>query len=187
MEYQTTFVVFSTYVEMILLAFVGSYWWTSVLHVCGDDPNNSLNWWATRWCSPRMWRWSYWLLLGQNEVPVFSTYVEMILLVECDPQSLESVLHVCGDDPNSLFSCFFKFSCSPRMWRWSFISFQIDVRSIVFSTYVEMILWSAYRLRKWRGVLHVCGDDPRYVEAALNTRWCSPRMWRWSCQSRWFS
>ena len=50
--------VFSTYVEMILVAK-----WTPtriicILHVCGDDPNSQVNQSINQVYSPRMWRWS---------------------------------------------------------------------------------------------------------------------------------
>ena len=71
--------VFSTYVEMILFLLPIKLWNTSVLHVCGDDPISSAVRKVVNACSPRMWRWSYFLRQLHNFLAVFSTYVEMIL------------------------------------------------------------------------------------------------------------
>ena len=51
-----------------------------------------------------------------------------------------SILHVCGDDPDTL-----------------------DVnttKNSVFSTYVEMILAQLNYYQNLLSILHVCGDDP---------------------------
>ena len=48
---------------------------------------------------------------------VFSTYVEMILAVSRDAESLGGVLHVCGDDPYKENNKMADIKCSPRMWR----------------------------------------------------------------------
>ena len=48
----------------------------------------------------------------------------------------------------------------------------------VFSTYVEMILNAKIEELQDKGVLHVCGDDPRVSHQYLYHYQCSPRMWR---------
>ena len=91
--------VFSTYVEMILKLFSFIIKNFSILHVCGDDPQQCCwcNYWT--WYSPRMWRWSCWLDQWRWLLQVFSTYVEMILYRGDTFIDLGSILHVCGDDP----------------------------------------------------------------------------------------
>ena len=131
-----------------------------VLHVCGDDPIFQTNLLKVLQCSPRMWRWSYLFLWYLVLFEVFSTYVEMILCSVIILFKDSCVLHVCGDDPN-LLPCFWRVtSCSPRMWRWSYI--------------INVGLDKAY------SVLHVCGDDPEDSALSVDVDSCSPRMWRWS-------
>ena len=72
-------VVFSTYVEMILLFFSSTSVVIGILHVCGDDPLQHI-----------------WL---QSTGIVFSTYVEMIPKLSSLKKIKKSILHVCGDDP----------------------------------------------------------------------------------------
>ena len=50
----------------------------------------------------------------------------------------------------------------------------------MFSTYVEMILWSPSLSAQDLSVLHVCGDDPEFKDFISTKERCSPRMWRWS-------
>ena len=92
--------VFSTYVEVILNHIFHCYCSFCVLHVCGGDParKNVTCWWVQ--CSPRMWRWSFMHDLKENKAIVFSTYVEVILINLLKRTTPDSVLHVCGGDPN---------------------------------------------------------------------------------------
>ena len=128
-----------------------------------------------------MWRWSWSRQGGNGSRGVFSTYVEVILpffkscafcfvvfstYVEVIPKKvrlskhLSSFLHVCGGDPTSSMSLFFK--------------------AEVFSTYVEVILVLCTVSISWRGFLHVCGGDPLWWFLIIIQRQFSPRMWRWS-------
>ena len=152
----------------------------SVLHVCGDDPYPKKNLKVKFLCSPRMWRWSYVLNDILISADVFSTYVEMILKQLKVTLAGISVLHVCGDDPNISRLSLVIAQCSPRMWRWSFKVFLIITIMVVFSTYVEMILYYNNFLESRACVLHVCGDDPYISCSSHCCFWCSPRMWRWS-------
>ena len=93
------------------------------------------------------------------------------------------VLHVCGGDPaKSYYLQIFK-ECSPRMWRWSLKQPLHLPLCLVFSTYVEVILYLKCGDRIYLGVLHVCGGDPTAFKSRLSIWWCSPRMWRWSCSN----
>ena len=91
--------VFSTYVEVILLeswAFTAA---VCVLHVCGGDPRELRRENKELRCSPRMWRWSPSMRILSNYCHVFSTYVEVILSAGTDQTIQDGVLHVCGGDP----------------------------------------------------------------------------------------
>ena len=71
--------VFSTYVEVILKIKTTRLQYCSILHVCGGDPGGaSANTDAVLY-SPRMWRWSLECSRRECFLPVFSTYVEVIL------------------------------------------------------------------------------------------------------------
>ena len=71
--------VFSTYVEVILVYVHLDPKFSGILHVCGGDPSlANLLLMITRY-SPRMWRWSPRLERNQWVEWVFSTYVEVIL------------------------------------------------------------------------------------------------------------
>ena len=175
--------VFSTYVEMILRLLTGILVVISVLHVCGDDPFWNLKQFSKPWCSPRMWRWSYSSLNAHSGTLVFSTYVEMILSVTLIFPSTLSVLHVCGDDPKASRLLTVASGCSPRMWRWSYDYDPYLLEVEVFSTYVEMILTRSQFPLTMLCVLHVCGDDPIWLQSIDMMLKCSPRMWRWSYNS----
>ena len=46
------------------------------------------------------------------------------------------------------------------MWRWSYADQPISRSRRIFSTYVEVILSSCYRVHDLTNFLHVCGGDP---------------------------
>ena len=71
--------VFSTYVEMILLENRFPLPPKGILHVCGDDPHHRVCAFFIIKYSPRMWRWSLEKVKTAQKKQVFSTYVEMIL------------------------------------------------------------------------------------------------------------
>ena len=71
---------------------------------------------------------------------VFSTYVEVILVLIVHLFSIMCFLHVCGGDPQ--IGCAFV------------------IITKVFSTYVEVILRGLVVQGFLSGFLHVCGGDP---------------------------
>ena len=152
--------VFSTYVEVILNG--GDLGPASgcILHVCGGDPTlcNSLV--IELKYSPRMWRWSYDHVWNVRSYEVFSTYVEVIPAAGFSPPDSNSILHVCGGDPNVPYPAKTLLSYSPRMWRWSQCAIKVDDSQLVFSTYVEVILFVARAEYLGISILHVCGGDP---------------------------
>ena len=66
------------------------------------------------------------------------------------------------------------------MWRWSRFAGRVIIACIVFSTYVEVILYKNCLNMKFNGILHVCGGDPAPHQFWLVRKEYSPRMWRWS-------
>ena len=151
-----------------------------ILHVCGDDPCCFIRHLGQLLYSPRMWRWSYLIEVERKWNDVFSTYVEMILSVPDWTISSVRILHVCGDDPEIDEDIRVKKEYSPRMWRWSLSLNNLISVCRVFSTYVEMILVHHTGSFQNKGILHVCGDDPRLGVFLLWKIMYSPRMWRWS-------
>ena len=107
-----------------------------------------------------MWRWSQVVKKTGSVMTVFSTYVEVILLMPACAATLWSFLHVCGGDPVPCESIKKSNEFSPRMWRWSCKFNQLLILLPVFSTYVEVIL--NQKLQHYQ------------------LQWFSPRMWRWS-------
>ena len=73
--------VFSTYVEVILQEQKETTENNSILHVCGGDPVDAQATEAPKAYSPRMWRWSPISEFFVYVIFVFSTYVEVILLI----------------------------------------------------------------------------------------------------------
>ena len=128
--------------------------------------------------SPRMWRSS---LLQCNLVllsNVFSTYVEVILILMINIVQLISILHVCGGHPLKDLLTRTVMLYSPRMWRSSSFGTCLWVASYVFSTYVEVILQPQYGTQTLRSILHVCGGHPYTDVCSTSIREYSPRMWR---------
>ncbi len=74
-------IVFSTYVEVIPLLSMIYPAMCCILHVCGGDPEQEERPMSKIVYSPRMWRWSWCWIWYRWHYRVFSTYVEVILIV----------------------------------------------------------------------------------------------------------
>ena len=172
--------VFSTYVEVILHSHHYFYKHFSILHVCGGDPLYFLTCESIKKYSPRMWRWSWSRTTLGLTLCVFSTYVEVILIVLLPSMLCKSILHVCGGDPNQYCPFAVERVYSPRMWRWSSNTLLWEGSLVVFSTYVEVILPYHVPNIFHCGILHVCGGDPFIHDDQDLSGQYSPRMWRWS-------
>ena len=132
--------VFSTYVEVILSSsniYIGI---KCFLHVCGGDPKVNVDVRLQSAFSPRMWRWSCSSYIIFPMLNVFSTYVEVIPIASSCLAWLACFLHVCGGDPMEWWKKQKNWLFSPRMWRWSWSIGAKPYPSVVFSTYVEVIL-----------------------------------------------
>ena len=106
--------------------------------------------------------------------------MEVILSLKPLPDNRHGILHVCGGDPNTRCNKTIRSLYSPRMWRWSYFSWNSPHCFRVFSTYVEVILLSFLWSVQHVGILHVCGGDPDFVMTFNDNSEYSPRMWRWS-------
>ena len=100
--WQLLHIVFSTYVEVILIHLIHLYLWFRILHVCGGDPEAKEEFYKKAKYSPRMWRWSCpWKSLIIHSF-VFSTYVEVIPTGDLKSLYQAGILHVCGGDPRGI-------------------------------------------------------------------------------------
>ena len=138
--------VFSTYVEVIPSIPVNLLNVMGILHVCGGDPWCGLNVDGNIRYSPRMWRWSRQEQINGKPLPVFSTYVEVILRWSRNDWPCSGILHVCGGDPKYGVVPCNETMYSPRMWRWSSTNLREKINEKVFSTYVEVIPWTCSKL-----------------------------------------
>ena len=135
-------------------------WNIGILHVCGGDPQSTLEWIQAMLYSPRMWRWSFGYHSVRWQRKVFSTYVEVIPMWQSKNHLDHCILHVCGGDPLHYYTKHGGKRYSPRMWRWSYMPYIQAAVEAVFSTYVEVIpIFLALTKRLCR-ILHVCGGDP---------------------------
>ena len=154
---KVSLMVFSTYVEVILVKKFGTCIWVGILHVCGGDPTLYPALAQTSMYSPRMWRWSHTWYINQVSPFVFSTYVEVILNQTNMQWHGSGILHVCGGDPKMMTILSSLWGYSPRMWRWSLITGNKIGKVKVFSTYVEVILVGVVIYFMCECILHVCG------------------------------
>ena len=155
--------VFSTYVEVILVELMAFPQFMCILHVCGGDPIRKLAGSYHATYSPRMWRWSCTTWTVTGSLCVFSTYVEVILLLVNSIPVMDSILHVCGGDPYRSQFLIHTWPYSPRMWRWSWQHNAASLMWRVFSTYVEVIPICSKVRPINVSILHVCGGDPIMV------------------------
>ena len=128
-----------------------------------------------------MWRSSSRSIKRLRQLKVFSTYVEVIPNFTVDDNSGVGILHVCGGHPKRTGVLVGGHQYSPRMWRSSHSLQNCFQVNLVFSTYVEVILFAAEFGTVCAGILHVCGGHPsRSFLTSIRIRY-SPRMWRSSC------
>ena len=72
-------------------------WGAGILHVCGGDPQGNATKPTNAKYSPRMWRWSQLTSGTPTMVPVFSTYVEVILARYRSKRNDYCILHTCWE------------------------------------------------------------------------------------------
>ena len=152
--------VFSTHVEVILYFFFDQFDRSCILHTCGGDPKSCITLFLQNQYSPHMWRWSRIVEGLDSFARVFSTHVEVILLMMVWLHLLKSILHTCGGDPSDLVNRISADTYSPHMWRWSQYCCNKYSSALVFSTHVEVILLMMVWLHLLKSILHTCGGDP---------------------------
>ena len=131
--------LFSTYVDLFSVRwyFIGCV--SCILHVCGGDPTKTTVVFKSCLYSPRMWRWSSQFYVSYTKKSVFSTYVEVILSLAQITLTTNSILHVCGGDPDGGPVGMQAVAYSPHMWRWSSLRPWPGKSLNVFSTHVESV------------------------------------------------
>ena len=128
--------------------------------------------------SPRMWRCFSIFDYVDSGACVFSTHVEMFLLVSLLMMRLQGFLHACGDVSMVVSMVVLIITFSPRMWRCFLLKRKGRSKIVVFSTHVEM--FPDICLIGWTGsgFLHACGDVSSQASPILWVDAFSPRMWR---------
>ena len=152
--------IFSTYVEVIPADLKIRSTKLNFLHVCGGDPVDLRVIRVQFRFSPRMWRWSLGGWIKSWSSIIFSTYVEVIPTCWIHSNTDWYFLHVCGGDPYLYPFANTSWAFSPRMWRWSYDYVMSPDFSMIFSTYVEVILLLWVCAPPGTNFLHVCGGDP---------------------------
>ena len=87
--------------------------------------------------SPRVWRWS---LNGNSRwrtLQVFSTCVEVIPVLLLMLTLTESILHVCGGDPDNLGDIRSIKVYSPRVWRYCYIGIPEEIMNVIIRDHKE--------------------------------------------------
>ena len=131
-----------------------------------------------------MWGWSPRKEAGHNAQLVFPTYVGLILGFYSLCLNGLCIPHVCGVDPNTMYSWRVPVEYSPRMWGWSCTCWDHAKRNGVFPTYVGLILPYSFLNFSQECIPHVCGVDPTDRCHSQDQKQYSPRMWGWSCLQR---
>ena len=131
-------------------------------------------------CSPRTWRWSEGLGLGEAEVTVLSTHVEVVRVGESKKAGFAGALHARGGGPGTCRLGPLPQPCSPRTWRWSDQRPWRFLPVLVLSTHVEVVRRPPSSRPCLSGALHARGGGPHRRLAVAVWLVCSPRTWRWS-------
>ena len=130
--------IFSTYVEVFLLPkpFAGRF--RNFLHVCGGVSSGYLVPFFVDEFSPRMWRCFFVKVTTTVAGTIFSTYVEVFLMLNRGALNGGNFLHVCGGVSFSVFQTRRIRTFSPRMWRCFSARRYAFCARFIFSTYVEV-------------------------------------------------
>ena len=131
---------------------------SSFLHACGDVSLCMATLIRRVAFSPRMWRCFHFLSPLFPFGRVFSTHVEMFLVLYPPAMKAYRFLHACGDVSMQRLYDVGGLRFSPRMWRCFHKRSQGNERRQVFSTHVEMFPSSTLLFFLGAGFLHACGD-----------------------------
>ena len=88
--------IFSTYVEVFLLCLRCSLLYEDFLHVCGGVSKEIFVQGTAEEFSPRMWRCFFKAGYSRSITKIFSTYVEVFLILALPSIDTLHFLHVCG-------------------------------------------------------------------------------------------
>ena len=181
LTFLTEHCIFSTYVEVFLDCRRKEVQCLNFLHVCGGVSTPVLLSSLLPIFSPRMWRCFHECSSVGSHRRIFSTYVEVFLLVRIELCRRSDFLHVCGGVSKHIVHAFALTEFSPRMWRcfWEF-TFARPSR-VIFSTYVEVFPCPEPEPESRCDFLHVCGGVSRLIGSARRCKIFSPRMWRCFC------
>ena len=149
--------IFSTYVEVFLLPkpFAGRF--RNFLHVCGGVSSGYLVPFFVDEFSPRMWRCFFVKVTTTVAGTIFSTYVEVFLMLNRGALNGGNFLHVCGGVSPPDAMPFAPGSFSPRMWRCFHHFDRRGGHGKIFSTYVEVFPRAWLQSAPRCNFLHVCG------------------------------
>ena len=109
---------------------------------------------------------------------IFSTYVEVFLLLSMQCRICLYFLHVCGGVSAAENEKEDTKAFSPRMWRCFFTRHKESSVVKIFSTYVEVFPLELIGLMAPQDFLHVCGGVSIDIAAVGIGELFSPRMWR---------
>ena len=150
--------VFSTSVEVFLCIFRPISSLSRLLHVRGGVSAQQLSTSAWGKSSPRPWRCFHVHSLVYIAKFVFSTSVEVFLVVREPVERFLRLLHVRGGVSERLCNDHDSRQSSPRPWRCFRVTVQMELRS--------------------SGLLHVRGGVSRHSRSGDFNFWSSPRPWR---------
>ena len=108
---------------------------------------------------------------------IFSTYVEVFLLLIRLKVLPKYFLHVCGGVSEWFRDENLQDSFSPRMWRCFSCAYVARYVTKIFSTYVEVFLRSVAGMENRLYFLHVCGGVSAAYGFDMRVYGFSPRMW----------
>ena len=150
----------------------------SFLHACGGVSSALSAIIRITEFSPRMWRCFYMANPYAYLCEVFSTHVEVFLILTLGLIAVLSFLHACGGVSSMSLMDIKSVSFSPRMWRCFFPRRMRHSASKVFSTHVEVFLTSDKVSASSASFLHACGGVSWDGRHHGRFREFSPRMWR---------
>ena len=155
-----------------------SFFFSCLLHACGDVSGAVRKISSRPWFAPRMWRCFSSAASSFVYVVVCSTHVEMFLDLFNSYRHFAGLLHACGDVSFTFHPFHLSKKFAPRMWR----CFRHPMSRFPFhpvcSTHVEMFPICIDESLTRRSLLHACGDVSTEILLGNWDKEFAPRMWR---------
>ncbi len=170
--------VFSTLVEVFLNDLATRLEQEGLLHARGGVSMVKSKAQNAMTSSPRSWRCFSATPVLTPWAFVFSTLVEVFLLVRCDSSKVKCLLHARGGVSNAFAFQFIKRWSSPRSWRCFLLVKHRRSDKKVFSTLVEVFLADSPGLKEGLGLLHARGGVSSEDKPNAAKSLSSPRSWR---------